>query len=165
MKKFSEQVTYSVSAEEVRRAQTEKGYVDFLAERFASELNATVRQKSSRTEGDTTTLSATVTVPVSGVPDIAKRFLGSSIDVTVTERWKDALTGDFEVTTEPRKLTLASDFALRDTAGGCVRTYDGSFTVHVPLIGGTIETQALSYIAAVLRIEKRAVEAYLAREN
>lgn len=169
MKKFNEQVTYAVSADRVREAQTDEGFVDFLASRFASELNAQVLAKESRMDGETAVLTATVHVPIEGLPDIASRFLGKGIDVTVTERWNpasgDTHTGDFSVTTDPKKATLTSDFTLADAEGGSVRSYDGSFTVHVPLVGGAIESQAMKYIASVLRVEKRAVEAYLEQKD
>ena len=170
MKTFAAETTYSHTAAEVRAAESEEGFVDFLAERLSGELGGEIRSKSVVNDGGRTTVTVVFYVPSSTLPAPAKMVIGDGVEATLVLRWLEqkadgSLPGELEVTSRPSKATIRSSFVQSDTETGSTRAYTGELTVHVPLVGGRVEGEAVKRMDRIVGFERRFVEEYIASKG
>ncbi|NAZ75943.1 DUF2505 family protein [Kineococcus sp. T13] len=130
---------------------------DFLAAR-AQRSGALEHTESVTTEGAVTVVSSTRTVPTTGLPQAASRFLGSTAVVEQVERWEPAdadgsRRGSLRLTVRGAPVELLAAATLSAGEGGCVHELSGALTVQVPLFGGTVEKAALPGLLDLVRAE------------
>jgi hypothetical protein len=102
------------------------------------------------------TVTTVRTLPTDGFPDIARTFVGATVDVRQTDRWQApdddgsrAGTIDVEIVGAP--LKLKGTLGLTPEADGTVETFEGDLKAGVPIIGGKLEKAAEPAIRSAIR--------------
>lgn len=101
----------------------------------------------------------TVRVLPADVPAAARSFVGETITVTESQKWRPsqpdgARTASVEVSFSG-PLGFTGELVLRPTASGCELITRGKMKASVPLIGGTIESVAVESTEKYLRVQER----------
>jgi hypothetical protein len=74
------------------------------------------------------------------LPGFAKKILGESSSVTQEETWDRASkTGEVTISVKGLPATTRCHTALKDSGGGCSKTFNWEVAVKIPLIGGKVE--------------------------
>lgn len=112
------------------------------------------------------TVTTVRTMPTDDFPDVARRFVGETVDIRQVDSWRAAAgdgsregTSAVEISGTPLRLTGT----LRLAAGGegTVEVVDGNLKASVPLIGGALEKAAEPAIRAALRKQGKVAAAWL----
>jgi uncharacterized protein YndB with AHSA1/START domain len=75
----------------------------------------------------------------SGLPSIAKKFVGETTTAILTETWKDGSGGDVDISAPGKPTRITGTVTLREAGSGTVQSVDLDAKVKVPLIGGKLE--------------------------
>lgn len=164
--KLRETLTLPLSA---RTAATMYADQEYTAIRRET-LKAT--SASSQVDGDPVgafTVRTELVMPTDKVPDIARRFVGSSLTIRETQTWSApepdgsrSGTMDLEVAGTPAgmkgSLRLATTGELTSSVD-----IDGDLVAKVPLLGPRLEKAAVPYVSTVLRAEEKAAATYADR--
>lgn len=167
MKDFTATTSYPVTAAQVREVQLDEGFVDYLAQRFASQATAEIRALAVHRDGPTARTELRLFIAAADLPQASARFLPGGVEVTILQRWDAPTpdgkhTGELHITTNPDKVALHARFTLEDTWGGrATRTYKGQLAVKIPLLGGMLEGQAVKNADRALALEAELVSDYL----
>jgi hypothetical protein len=112
-----------------------------------------------------TTVRVTRRMPA---PDIARRFVGSTLEIVHVEQWGGAAPGGtrrakltVELPGKPASMVGAVDLAPAD--GGTLQTISGVVKVKIPMIGGRLEKELARAILAAVREEGKVGRRWLAR--
>lgn len=150
--------------------------VDEAAAMYADPDYAEIRREalgatsvSSSVDGDpagTFTVRTELSMPTDRVPEVARRFVGSSLTVHEEQSWSGPAEDGSR--TGRNRLQVAGMPAGVDAAvtlapagdGSSTLDIDGELTAKVPLIGGRLEKAALPYISSVLKVEQKAAKRY-----
>ncbi len=84
------------------------------------------------------------TMPTDDFPDVARRFVGSTIVFVEEVEWDSASvagkrTGRVRILAEGFPVTIAGDIDLAGIAAGTMERIAGEVTAKIPLVGGRIE--------------------------
>lgn len=118
------------------------------------------------TETDTG-LRATIDTrqPATGLPGFARRIVGHELAIHQEEHWSPAGTGTLEVSIPGRPGHVKGDVALTQVGSGTVQTVDAEVKVHLPLVGGRIETMICQVLGNLLKLQGRVGERWLNGER
>lgn len=112
------------------------------------------------------TVRTELALPTDRVPEVARRFVGSSLTVREEQSW-DAPGADGARSGRNRLdvvgMPAGMEARIQLTADGETAStleIDGDLTAKVPLIGSRLEKAAAPYISQVLRVEQKAAAAY-----
>lgn len=151
---FAERSEFTTSPAEVFAILTDPA---FLVAR-AARSNALAHTESVTLEGDVTVVSTTRTVSTDVLPPAAGKFLGTTAVVEQVERWEPADSDGgrrarltLTIRSAPVELSAATTLVPHGT--GSLHTLQGSLTVRVPLLGGTVEKAALPGLLQLIRSE------------
>lgn len=161
--KLRETMTLPLSAREAAAMYADTAYAEIRRRTLgANDASATVDGDPSGAFSVTTDLH----LPADRVPDIAKRFVGSSLTVRETQRWSvpeadGSRTGtmEFDVVGLPAGMQGSARLAPAGD-GACTVEIDGDLAAKVPLIGSRLEKAAQPYVSKVLRAEERSAATY-----
>lgn len=166
--KLRETLTLPLSA---RTAATMYADQEYTAIRRET-LKAT--SASSQVDGDPVgafTVRTELVMPTDKVPDIARRFVGSSVTIRETQTWSApepdgsrSGTMDLEVVGTPAGMKGS----VRLTPTGEMTSsvdIDGDLVAKVPLLGPRLEKAAVPYVSTVLRAEEKSAAAYADRAD
>lgn len=127
---------------------------------------------TSTVEGDPAgefTVRTELVLPTDRVPDVARRFVGSTLTVREVQSWSAPAadgsrtgTSALEVVGMPAGMTGSTRLSA-DGDDASTLDIDGELTARVPLIGGRLEKAAVPYISSVLRVEQQAAATYRER--
>lgn len=100
-------------------------------------------------------------------PDIAKKFVGDTMDVVQTERWQapDAdgtRRADLEVVIPGKPGAMKGTVVLAPDGDGSVETISGDVKVKIPLVGGKVEKEIARGIVAGIKAEGQVGRDWLA---
>jgi hypothetical protein len=116
--------------------------------------------------GGAFTVSTRRTMPTADLPDIARKFVGETLDVRQVDAWEPpaadgsrAGTVVVEIVGAPLRLTGTQRLDPAD--GGTRQTLAGDLKASVPLIGGKLEKAAEPAILAAVRKEQQVGTAWL----
>lgn len=123
--------------------------------------------------GDTSgafTVSTRRTLPTDDVPDVARRFVGPTIDVRQVEAWEapdadGARAGTVVVEIAGAPVRLSGTLNLVPDGEGTVEVMTGELKASVPFIGGRLEEAAQPSFLAAIRKEQEVGTAWLAGER
>lgn len=124
---------------------------------------------TSTVDGDPSgafTVRTELSLPTDRVPEVARRFVGSSLTVREEQSW-DAPAADgarsgrnrLDVVGMPAGMVASIRLTPAGEAASTLEI-DGDLTAKVPLIGGRLEKAAAPYISQVLRVEQKAAATY-----
>lgn len=148
--------------------------IDTLTDRgFAEHLSTLAKGQLSdfSVTGDVTgafTLVAVRSLPTDRVPDMAKKFVGSAVEVTQTEKWSapDAAgnrTANVEITVGGVPVSVSGTETLSSTAEGCTFAVDAKVSSSIPFIGPKIASAAEPYLGKALKLQADQVNAWRSR--
>lgn len=113
------------------------------------------------------TVTSSRTMPTDDFPDVARKFVGSTVTIRQVDAWQEAGadgaregTISVEIVGAPLKMTGGQ--WLRPDGPGCVQVVDGELKASVPLVGGKLEKAAEPAIRMAIRTEDRVGHAWLA---
>src|SRR5699024_641401 len=120
---------------------------------------------------DAFTVRTELVMPTDKVPDIARRFVGSSVTIRETQTWSApepdgsrSGTMDLEVVGTP--AGMKGSMRLVPTGETASRVdIDGDLTAKVPLLGPRLEKAAMPYVSTVLRAEQKSAATYAERAD
>ncbi|APX32424.1 hypothetical protein BH708_06465 [Brachybacterium sp. P6-10-X1] len=166
--KLRETLTLPLSA---RTAATMYADQEYTAIRRET-LKAT--SASSQVDGDPVgafTVRTELTMPTDKVPDIARRFVGSTITIRETQTWSapepdGSRSGTMELEVAGTPAGLKGSLRLAPTGElTCSVDIDGDLVAKVPLLGPRLEKAAVPYVSTVLRAEEKSARTYADRAD
>lgn len=97
-------------------------------------------------------------MPTHDLPDVAKRFVGSTLNLVETMRWGNSdAEGDWEAAytldVESTPVSMVGGIHLRPEGAGTVHSVDGELSAHVPLVGSRIERAVQPLVVSALELE------------
>ncbi|MBV1779223.1 DUF2505 domain-containing protein [Paeniglutamicibacter sp. ABSL32-1] len=145
-----------------------------LADRdFAEHLTGLVggELKSFEVAGDTAaafTLTTVRTLPTDRAPEIARKFVGQSVEVTQVESWSSpAADGSREatlkVTVGSLPVSVSGTESLRATDAGSALGVEATVSSSIPFVGGKIASAAEPFISKALSLQAAKVSAWIER--
>lgn len=151
---FAERSEFTTAPAEVFAVLTDPAFLVARAVRS----KALAHTESVTVEGQVTVVATTRTVSTDVLPPAASRFLGATAVVEQVERWEPASPDGarrarltLTIRSAPVELTAATTLAPHGS--GSLHTLEGSLTVRVPLIGGSVEKAALPGLLQLIRSE------------
>lgn len=121
------------------------------------------RRHTASVEGDASgafTVTTVRTMPTDDFPDVARRFVGESVDISQTDTWAapapdGTRTGTVVVAISGAPLRLTGAVSLGADGGGTVETVEGDLQASVPLIGDRLEKAAEPALMMAIRKEQQ----------
>ncbi|GAA3328824.1 DUF2505 domain-containing protein [Paeniglutamicibacter sulfureus] len=145
-----------------------------LADRdFAEHLTGLVggSLKSFDISGDTAaafTLTTVRTLPTDRAPEMARKFVGQTVEVTQVESWSaPAADGSREATLKltvgSLPVSVAGTESLRATESGSALGVEATVSSSIPFVGGKIASAAEPFISKALSLQGAKVSAWIER--
>ena len=145
-----------------------------LADRdFAEHLTGLVggSLKSFEVSGDTAaafTLTTVRTLPTDRAPEMARKFVGQTVEVTQVESWSaPAADGSREATLKltvgSLPVSVAGTESLRATEAGSALGVEATVSSSIPFVGGKIASAAEPFISKALSLQSAKVSAWIER--
>ncbi len=101
----------------------------------------------------------------SGLPSIAKKFVGETTRAIITETWKDGSGGTVEIKAPGKPSDVSGTVRLVEAGAGTTQVVELQVKVKVPLIGGKLEQLVVDSIRAGYAVEQRVGSAWLAGQR
>lgn len=122
-------------------------------------------------QGDTAGAFTLITVralPTDRVPDMAKKFVGSSVEVTQTEKWgvpdaSGSRTATVDISVGGVPVSVRGSEALDGNAEGTNFAIEAKVSSSIPFIGGKIASAAEPYLGKALNMQAAQVNAWLSK--
>lgn len=151
--RIHDDVRYAGRPLDVAAMLADPGFSDQVASRMGSTAASVDIDGDA---GGAFTVTTVRTLPTDGFPDIARRFVGSSVDVRQVDQWAapDAdgtRSGSITVEIVGAPLRLTGTMTLTPDGDGTRQSIDGDLRAGVPLIGGKLERAAEPAIHAAIR--------------
>ncbi|MCW2781847.1 MAG: hypothetical protein JWR35_2296 [Marmoricola sp.] len=99
------------------------------------------------------------------VPPIAKKLVGSEINIVQLEDWTDPSHADIHVTIPGKPGQMTGTARLTESVDGVVETVRLSVKVSIPLVGGKLEELIAGLLLKAFKAENRVGIAWLAGER
>jgi len=99
-----------------------------------------------------------------GVPSFAKKFVGESTRVIITQVWRGR-EASYEIETPGKPTHVTGTAAVAENATGSTLTYDLEVKASVPLIGGKLEKLVVDLTREGFEKEQGVGAAWLAGER
>lgn len=114
------------------------------------------------------TITTVRALPTDRVPDFARKFVGSSIDVTQVEQWSapqanGSRNATVKITVAGVPVSVSGTESL--TAAGDVTDFaiDAKVSSSIPFIGGKIASAAEPYLGKALNMQAEQVNTWLSK--
>lgn len=153
-----------LSAAGAARMYTDPGYPAIRARVLgADSASAEVTGSAEGAFSVTTTL----VMPTEGVPDIARRFVGSTVSIREHQSWQaptedGSRSGTIELTIAGVPASMTGTAQLRPAGENASEVeIDGDLRARIPLVGARLEKAAAPYVSQVLARESRSAEEYV----
>jgi len=98
------------------------------------------------------------------VPQFARRFVGSTIDLVQREEWVSATRATYDVTIPGKPGHMTGTATLEQDGPDAVETVSMDVQVSVPLVGGRLEELVAGLLEAAFRAENKVGIKWLADE-
>lgn len=145
----------SYSPAEVMDTLTDRGF----AEHITAIVGGTLKEFSL--SGDTAgafELKTVRAVPTDRAPEMARKFVGATVDVTQTETWSapgpdGSRSAQVAVSVAGIPVNVAATERVDATTDGSRLTLDGQVTSSIPFLGGKIASAAEPFIGKALKLQ------------
>ena len=147
---FTQSVSYPGTVDEVVAMYLTPAYLERRFGQFVVEGSQTVS-----VEGERVSFAGTVRPEL--IPAAAARFVKSDLRVSFTEEWatnEAGATSRTSVTVDGAPVSVEATSTLAPAEAGSVRDVTGNVSVHVPLLGGRIEKEAVAHLGRVVESEQ-----------
>lgn len=167
--RIHDEIHYAASPSDVAAMLADPG--------FSEQVSTRMGASSARVDVDgqfqgAFTVTTVRTLPTDSFPDIARKFVGESVDVRQVDAWQapnhdGARAGTITVEIVGAPLRLSGRMSLAAKAQGTggistVETIDGELKASVPLIGGKLEKAAEPAIRGAIRQQTKVGTAWFA---
>lgn len=105
------------------------------------------------------------TQPATGIPSVARKFVGEEITIVQRESWSGDSGATFVVEIPGKPATFTGSIALVPDGEGTVEQVSGDVTVKVPFLGSKLEGMVADLFTSALRTEQRVGRAWLAGDH
>jgi len=114
------------------------------------------------------TVTTVRTMATDTFPDVARKFVGETVDIKEVDSWEAAAadgarSGTVVVEISGAPLKLNGTLALRAHDGGTLQEIEGNLKASVPIIGGRLEKAAEPALQMAMRKEGEVGREWLAR--
>lgn len=158
------ELRYAASPDEVGAMLADPGFVD----RKCAATGAL--RHTAEVDGDASgafTVTTVRTMTTGQFPDVARTFVGDTVDVKQVDEWGAAdadgtRTGTVALDMVGLPMKLAGTLRLEKTGSGTVQTVDGDLKASVPIIGGKLERAAEPALQMAIRKEGEVGQTWLA---
>lgn len=159
----STQIPHSV--QDVIATLTDRGFAEHLTSKAKGTLT------DFTVDGDTSgafTLTTVRALPTDRVPEMAKKFVGSSVAVTQVEKWSapdasGSRTASVDITVSGVPVSVSGTETLTAAGEDTTFTVDAKVSSSIPFIGGKIASAAEPYLGKALNMQAAQVNAWLAK--
>jgi len=159
----STQIPHSVH--DVIATLTDRGFAEHLTSKAKGTLT------DFTVDGDTSgafTLTTVRALPTDRVPEMARKFVGSSVAVTQVEKWSapdasGSRTASVDITVSGVPVNVSGTETLTAAGEGTTFTVDAKVSSSIPFIGGKIASAAEPYLGKALNMQAAQVNAWLAK--
>ncbi len=159
--KYSHQLSYDATPDEVAAMLADPAF----RQQVCAALDAERRDVSISGSGAGMQVTVDQTLPSTGVPSFAKKFVGEEIQIVQTESWSSATRADLavEIPGKPGHLKGAIDLAAE--GAGTTETVSGEIKVKIPVVGGKLEQLIGHLLTEALRTENGVGRDWLAERR
>ncbi|TYL45168.1 DUF2505 domain-containing protein [Nocardioides sp. BGMRC 2183] len=113
--------------------------------------------------GDPMLVRVEMSQPTDQVPSFARKIVGSTTTIVLTETWACADRGELHLEIPGKPGEMIGTAVLTEAEGVTTETVTLDVSVRLPLVGAKIEELLAKLIGSALRAEERTGKAYLAR--
>jgi uncharacterized protein DUF2505 len=156
--KFSHEIRYAASAADVYAMLADESF----REQVCSAGGALRSSAAISQNGGGMAVEVDQTLPATGIPSFATKFVGDEIRVVQKESWKDGSSADLEVLIPGKPGHMRGSVSLVENGSEPVETVTGDIKVSIPLLGGKLEALIGDLLASALRNEQRVGRTWLA---
>ncbi len=142
--KFRHELSYDAPPDEVFAMLSDPAF----REKVCEAQHAVSHDVKVQLAGAGFTAVITTEQNTSGLPSIAKKFVGDTTTAVVTETWKDGAGGTVELTAPGKPTNAQGTVALSGAGTGTTEVVELDVKVKVPLIGGKLEQLMVDSIKA-----------------
>lgn len=97
----------------------------------------------------------------SGLPAIARKFVGATTTSVVTETWHSPGAATLTIQAPGQPISSSGTVALTPAGAGTTHAVEVQVTVKIPVVGGKLEALVVDALAAGYRIEHETGNAWL----
>ena len=159
--KFRYEYTYAVPPDEVFAMLSDPAF----REKVSAAQDVVSSDITLTPDGDGFDLVNHQVQNTAGLPAIAKKIVGETTRVVLTERWPDARGGSLEIDAPGTPTSAKGTIVLLEAASGTSEVVELDVKVKVPLIGGKLEGVMADQIRSGMEIEQTVGAAWLAGER
>jgi hypothetical protein len=156
--KFTHDMTYDASPEQVRAMLADPGF----REQVCEAMHAIRHDVSIDPDGDKMKVKVDQTQPAKGIPSFAKKFVGDQIQIVQHESWNGSGGAALEVEIPGKPGRMVGDISLKGDGSSTTETVAGEIKVSIPMLGGKLESLIGDLLRSALRTEERVGRKYLA---
>lgn len=114
------------------------------------------------------TLTTVRSLPTDRAPEIARKFVGQTVEVTQVESWSaPAADGSrdatLKVTVGSLPVSVAGSESLRASAEGSALGLEATVSSSIPFVGGKIAAAAEPFISKALALQATSVSSWIER--
>lgn len=157
--------TVPATVEQVVATFADEAFVRHVAQRAGATL------ESFEVSGETAgafTVTTVRAMPADRLPDVAKRFVGSSVHLTQTDAYEaPAADGSRTVRSDIQVASLpvsgSAEQSLRPQGGQTEVHVECTVEANIPFVGKKVAAAAEPYVSKALSLQSREAEAWLAR--
>ncbi len=159
---FKEEYTYDAPIDTVWKMFSDPGYASLRA----SKLQMTDPEVSADDSPDSIVSTTTGGVPTEMLPAAAKRFISPSTKAVFSEKWQrvgtDKIVGTIEVKAGGVPASLKADAELVGNGDKTNVVLNGEVKVSIPIIGKSVEREAVKFAPEIVKGELETSKEYLA---
>lgn len=156
----------SYSPDEVLATLTDRGF----AEHITAIVGGTLKEFTLT--GDTAgafELRTVRAVPTDRAPEMARKFVGATVDVTQKENWSapaadGSRSAQVAITVAGIPVNVAATERVEAATSGSRLTLDGQVSSSIPFLGGKIASAAEPFIGKALKLQADQLVAWNTRE-
>jgi Protein of unknown function (DUF2505) len=102
-------------------------------------------------------------LPAEGLPGFARKLVGDQIHIVAREDWAALDSADLHVTIPGKPGEMTGSVLLAETDGSTTYTAEVAIKVHIPLVGGKVESLIADMLRKALNAEGAVARDYLSR--
>jgi hypothetical protein len=159
--KFHHELRYDAGPEEVFAMLGEPHF----RERVCDAMRAIRFDVTIESQSEGMSVQVDQAWPAHGFPSFAKKFVGDEIRIVQKESWADSGGADLEVVIPGKPGHLKGEITLAADGDGTVETVSGEIRVHIPVVGGKIESLVGNLLGDAMDTEQKVGQTWLAEDH
>ena len=159
--RFEHHTTYNSSAAAVYAMLIDQDFRQRVSERQGA-LRTDVTSIGDPGSPDSVQISVEQVLPADGLPDIAKKFIGTEITVRRRDRWENARLAQVDIAIPDKPGSLAARLSLTEQDNATTVSIDGDLAVSIPFIGAKLEALVGDMFRRALDAEAEVARSWLA---